>query len=424
MNGNIFEVIVVGAGPAGLMCGYYLRHLGLEHMLFDQGRMGESWRSQRWDNFRMITPFQSSLLPGSLLKARKPEAYGTSADMVSLLQEYTASFQIPITEHARVLSIEKNAGQPVFQVKVLHDNELIRTYDAWQVILAVGARNRPHIPAIAESLPSSLVQLPVTQYRNPEQLKPGGVLVIGGGQSGLEAAYDLVRQGRSVWLSCRPRVQLPQYYRGKEIHQWLSESRPFDRGTGISENPVISYAVADDRTLDLKNLHAMGVRILGPLAGASGQQLSFSPWTQADVEKAGSESVVIFRRIDDHIESQKRKAKAEGNSYVDPEPPEIEVRGLSESAGDIVSEMVRIPKSLDLAQENISTVIWATGFETSFRDVQTPLAFDQLMTHQKGITALDGLYVVGASDFAGSDYVVSAKEEAAFVANHIYGILR
>ena len=85
MNGTIFEVIVIGAGPSGLMCSYYLKHLGLDHILFDQRRIAETWRSQRWDNFRMITPLRASLLPGSLLKTRKPDAYGTAADMMRVI---------------------------------------------------------------------------------------------------------------------------------------------------------------------------------------------------------------------------------------------------------------------------------------------------------------------------------------------------
>jgi putative flavoprotein involved in K+ transport len=407
MNGTIFEVIVVGAGPSGLMCSYYLKHLGLEHMLFDQGRIGESWRSQRWNNFRMITPLRSSILPGALLKSRKPESFGTATEMATLLQEYVSTFQLPVTEQAQVISIEKAQNSPVFQVKVLHDNDTVRTYDAWQVVIAAGASNRPFIPPIAQSLPASVDQLHASSYVQEDHLKSGGVLVVGGGQSGLEIAQDLLQQGRKVWLSGTPHPQLPRQYRGKEIFQWLTDARLLDRSMsmpGLQKTPVISYAIDDDAILERSSLSTRGVHMLGMIASVEGSRLTFSGWALSDIEAALMASRSILQEIDHCIELQGvAAADAEGAIDLGPLP---------------------VTETLDLLAENINTIVWATGFTSSFSNIACPLTEGQLMNHDRGATAVEGLYVVGANRFAGTDYVVGSKEDASSVANLIYGVLR
>ena len=407
MNGNIFEVIVVGAGPAGLMCSYYLKHLGLEHMLFDRGRLGESWRTQRWDNFRMITPFKASHLPGAKLKTRKPEAYGTAADMAVMLQEYVSAFQLPITEQAQVLSIGKASDSPVFQVSVLHDNEIVRTYDAWQVVVAAGCSNRPFVPSLSESLSDKFGKIHSSAYRDEQQLKPGGVLVVGGGQSGLEIAQDLVSQGRKVWLSSRPHPQLPREYRGREIFQWLTETKLLeDRSLMLNDqrSPVITYELDDVSTLTRSSLAERGVNMLGELVQVRGQVVTFAPWCQADVDAVNESSSSILSVIDAFITNQKLDAVESS--------PRHDVGASPEAA------------SFDLEKEGITNIIWATGYSSSFKDIQYPMPFQENLHLENGLTSVDGLYIVGSNLMANSDYVVGAKIQASFVSNHIYGTLR
>lgn len=424
MNGTIFEVIVIGAGPAGLMCSYYLKHLGLEHVIFEQGRMGESWRSQRWDNFRMITPFRSSVLPGSLLKARKPDAHGSAADMVALLQEYVSSFQLPITEQARVLSVKKEPESPVFQVRVRHDNELERTYDAWQVIVAAGASNRPVVPPIAMALPASIEQLHVSQYRCADTLKPGGVLIVGGGQSGLEVAYELLRQGREVSIAARPHAELPQVYRGKEIFQWHAETRCLEyAGT---RNPVIVYPIDDEANLTLASLKAMGARVLGELSHGSGGVVTFLPWRTEDIARVKGAARAVLECIDKHCAEEKStKGGEESGSEGVKEGAPFETEGIPSNRVVDEGEAIAVAGAqLDLLREQVNTVIWATGFTGSFNAIETPLSSEELMAHQRGVTVMEGLYVVGSGSMAGSDYVAGAKDDASYVTNRIYGVLR
>ncbi|MEJ1241804.1 NAD(P)-binding domain-containing protein [Chryseolinea sp. T2] len=405
MNGNIFEVIVVGAGPSGLMCSYYLKHLGLEHILFDRGRLAESWRSQRWDNFRMITPFKANLLPGAKLKTRKPDAYGSAADMVTMLQEYVSAFQLPVTEQAQVLSVEKAPNSPVFQVKVIHDNEMTRTYDAWQVVVAAGISNRPVIPPIAISLPKDIDQLHSSGYRQENKLKPGGVLVVGGGQSGLEIAHDLLSQGRSVWLSSAPHAQLPRDYRGNDIFQWLADSRVLEEGFGASHPmPAITYPLDDEVAITRSSLANRGVRMIGELARVEGQKLVFPEWKKEAIDSANAYSSSILRAIDQRISGEKLASPPyEGNNTLDALP---------------------VAEVLDLIDAGITNVIWATGYSGSIPDIEYPVSTEQMQIQSKGLTSVEGFYVVGGAHTANSDYVVGAKDQASFVTNHIYGILR
>lgn len=402
MNGTIFEVVVIGAGPAGLMCSYYLKHLGLEHIIFDQGHVGETWRAQRWDNFRMITPFQSSLPPGALLKTRLPDAFGSASDMVAILQEYTASFQLPVKEQARVLSVDKPPGSPVFQVQVLDDNETVRSYDAWQVIVAVGASNRSRIPPVASSLPASVEQLHSSSFKNADQLTAGAVLVVGGGQSGMEITHELIAHGRAVWWSSTPRIELPRYYRGKELSKWLMEAGLPDVGeVRDGEHPVTTYALDEDKVLDRATLASMGARMTGRLEGISGSKLTFASLSDADLKTATSASATLLAAIDNYI-----------------------TRENIDAPGSCVTGRVSAVEAmeLDIIREGISAIIWATGFNDSLDTIQWPSGTD-MRASERGLTSLDGLYVVGGSA-AGRDYVVAAKDEASHVTNRIYGILR
>ena len=129
MNGSILEVIIIGAGHAGLSASYYLKHLGLEHVVFERGKIGESWRSQRWDSFTMNTSNRLNVLPGFIYKGKKPEAYSSATEFVKSLEDYVSKFQLPVEENSSVLSIDKLQPNPYYTVTVSQDNEGIRTYN-------------------------------------------------------------------------------------------------------------------------------------------------------------------------------------------------------------------------------------------------------------------------------------------------------
>ncbi len=412
----ILEVAVIGAGPAGLLSGYYLRHLGLDHVIFDKGRLAESWLTQRWDSFRMMTSLQRTLLPGMPLKSRKPDGYATAGEFVAMLHEYVSAHQLPVSENSQVIAIERSPNSPVFQLKVLQEGEVTRTYDAWQVIVAAGARSTPVIPRIATTLPGDPVQLHASRYRNVEQLAPGTVLVVGSGQSGLEIAYDLARQGRRVLLSTQPRVQLPRWYRGREIFEWTTE-------IAAADQPLIGYD-HDEEPVDYATLSSLGVVFIGPLVLAEGRVVHAAGIAADEIARTEAASRDVLQVIDLRMDEQEREAlKRETGHQADTDAQEREQEGTEREFRGFFFPPIG-PSVINIDREEISTVIWATGFTDAFKDIVFPPGFSMTPTHGKGTTSVEGIYTVGAGVCGRVSFVTDLKDDASFVTNRIYSALR
>ena len=417
MNGTILEVAVIGAGPSGLLSGYYLRHLGLDHVIFDKGHLAESWLTQRWDNFQMMTSLQRTLVPGMSLKLRKPDSYATASEFVTMLQEYVSTHQLPVSENSQVVSIERSPNSPVFQLKVLQDGDVTRTYDAWQVIVAVGAMSNPRVPPIATALPPDIVQWHASLYKNAEQLVPGTVLVVGSGQSGLEIAYDLVRQGKRVLLSAHPRVQLPRWYRDREIFEWTKE-------IALADQPVI-FCERDEQVIDYATLSSLGVVFIGPLVSA-GKRAVYAAGVEADeINRAEAASRNVLQAIDVRIEEQQRevlKKETDGQPESGDHQRAQDDVIAKEFPGFFFPQVG--PSTVDLDREQISTVIWATGFTDAFKDIKFPPGFSLDRVRGRGTTTIDGIYVVGAGIGDRMACVTDVKDDASYVTNRIYSVLR
>ena len=221
VTGSI-DVVVVGAGQAGLAVSYYLRSFGIEHVVLERGRVGESWRSARWDSFTLVTPNWMTRLPGYELAA------GTGADfisrdaMVGLLERFGGG--LPVRADTEVISV--TAGGHGYRV-VPPDQEI----SARAVVIAGGGQRLPVIPALAARLPASLHQCDAAHYRNPAGLPPGAVLVVGGGKSGAQIADELAIAGREVLLATSRVARVPRRYRGRDAHEWSVELGLYDQAT-------------------------------------------------------------------------------------------------------------------------------------------------------------------------------------------------
>ncbi|MEP6735539.1 MAG: NAD(P)-binding domain-containing protein [Chryseolinea sp.] len=414
MNGSILEVIVVGAGHAGLITSYYLKHLALEHMIFERGRIGETWRSQRWDNFRMITPDRLNVLQGSTAKIKNPDGYSGAQTLVNAMKDYVSAYQLPVTENSTVISIDKAPGSPVFTVKVSHDNDMVRSYDCWQVIVASGAMSQKVIPAMSENIDHSIKQLHSIEYKNASLLPEGGVLVVGGGQSGCDIAYDVAKSGRQVFLSSNGSPTLSRSYRGKDILDWLILSKQMESGSDragpTSQGPIISTD-ADIPFFDLKFLEAQGIKLLGSLDKVDGTILFFRDGIGKIVQAAREYDNVQRKAIDDYISASQVET---GDNLAE--------KNVSLSSAEFSSQ-----KKLDLKTSNISTIVWATGYTGNFDFIKLPV-FNRhgLVEHHEGVTAVDGLYFVGFpwQRAQKSGFIFGVKEYASFVANKAYSALR
>ena len=418
MNGSILEVIIVGAGHAGLSASYYLKHLGLEHVVFERGKIGESWRSQRWDSFTMNTSNRLNVLPGFFYKGKKPDAFSSATDFVRSLEDYVSSFQLPVAETSTVLSIDKLQPNPYFTVTVAQDNEAVRTYNCWQVIIASGSLNVPFVPAFSKQISSDIVQLHSSRYRNPSQLPQGSVLITGSAQSGCQLAEELLEAGRKVYLSTSKVPRIPRQYRGKDIMDWLidtkfmaTDSSALQSG-GCNTEPLLTGAGGLGQTLSLQSLVDKGAVLLGRTENASSDQIFFDNNVMEHITFADEFSVKVKKTIDDFIlRTQVRTAEAT----------------LDDADSPYTDAIVVSPSSINLKEQGITSIIWATGFCGKYDYIKLPaLDSNGQPMHKQGVSPVEGLYFVDCSWQRNhkSNFVFGIKDDAGFVSSKVYSALR
>ena len=371
------EVVVIGGGQAGLAMSRALGERGVEHVVLERGRVGERWRSERWDSLRLLTPRWLSRLPGFAYRGPDADGFMTRDEVVHFLAAYAASFGAPVEEGVAVTAVARDGEG--FRVETGRG-----PWRAETVVIATGHCHQAAVPAWAEHLPAGVVQVVPNRYRNPGQLPRGGVLVVGASATGIQLALEVHRSGRPVTLAVSRHVRAPRRYRGRDLLWWYDAA-------GIGEDPTAQVAdleavrrlpslqlvgSPEHRDLDLGVLRAEGVRIVGRALGMEGGLLRLGGELAAHVAAADEWQALLLARIDWWI------AQA-GISAPPPEPIHPVVLGPA-------------PVSLDLAAEGIHTVLWATGFRRSYPWLRIPvLDAHGEVRHQGGVTPVPGLYVLG-----------------------------
>jgi putative flavoprotein involved in K+ transport len=406
MNGTAgqVDVVIVGAGQAGLTVSYYLRAFGVEHVVLERGRAGESWRSARWDSFTLVTPNWMTRLPGYALAAGTAGEFLPRDAVVSLLGGFARG--LPVQAGTEVLAVQaRDRGYDV----VTGAGRIA----ARAVVVASGGQRCPVIPALASALPADIHQSDAGQYRRPGLLPPGAVLVVGSGQSGAQIAADLAAAGREVLLATSRVPRVPRRYRGRDIHEWAVElglyDQPAEAVTDPAEfrqpHPMLSGAHGG-QTLAYQQLARDGVRLLGRLAAAEGHALTFGPDLPRNVEYADQAAEQFRRSVDEYVARAGMAAP----------PPGTDPAERPESASGPA------PRTLDARAERISTVLWCTGFGPDTGWLRVPVRRrDGTIEHARGVTAFPGLYVAGfpwLSD-RGSGLLYGVAADSARIAQHI-----
>jgi putative flavoprotein involved in K+ transport len=402
------ETVVIGGGQAGLALSYYLTQEGRTHLVLEQGRVGETWRSGRWDSFTLNTPNWMTRLPGFPYQGDDPDGFLPRKDIVAYLEQYAASFHAPLQCGVRVTAVRQQSGGNGYVVEA----EGI-TVKARNVVLATGAYQKPKLPAVSAALSPDICQLHSSGYRNSQVLPSGAVLVVGTGQSGCQVAEDLHEGGRQVYLSTSSCGRAPRRYRGRDTAWWLTRLGFFDMTPDQLPSPAARFECAPHISgnhggdINLCSFARQGMILLGHVQAAQGNQLLLAPNLEENLARADAFERQLTRRIDEYI--KQTGIEAEANRTTD----------QASSHGTTATKPVL---ALDLQAAGISTIVWASGYRPDFSWIQIPI-FDERGSpaHRRGVTAFPGLHFLGLPWLhkRKSSLLYGVGEDAAFIASAI-----
>ena len=373
--------VVIGAGQAGLAMSWWLAERSIDHVVLERGEVAHTWRSERWDSLTLLTPNWQSRLPGHRYEGDDPDGFRTMAETIAFIERYAARVAPPLRTHCPVVSV-RSAGDGY---------EVVAEQDTWQckaVVLATGAFNLAQVPKVAQDIPAGMAQLTTSQYRNPDRLDPGGVMVVGAAASGAQIADEIQRSGRPVTLAVGEHVRAPRTYRGRDIQWWMDATGLNDERYDQVENlrrarNLSSFQIAghaDRRDIDLNALTSLGVALVGRLAAVRDGKAQFSGSLRNLCELADLKQNRLLDTIDEW-------AATHGVSDVVAAPHRPEPTRLEASP----------PLGLDLRRAGIRTIVWATGFRPDYSWLELPvLDAKGNIRHDGGVvTEAPGLYVMG-----------------------------
>ena len=349
-------------------------------MVLERGEVANSWRHERWDSLRLLTPNWQCRLPGFRYDGPDPDGYMTSADVVALIEWFAGRVRAPV-----------RAGTNVSSVRRTDDGYHVTTSGGEircrAVVLASGACNRPTVPDFANAVPPAVEQLTPFTYRGPSQLPDGGVLVVGASATGVQLAAELRRSGRPVFLSVGEHVRLPRTYRGRDVLWWMDASGVWDQRYDELEDltrarrlPSPQLVGTPERTtLDLNALSALGVEFVGRWAAVRDGRALFSGGLRNVCSLADLKMDRLLGVFDEWA--------AAGGSDAEFDPPERLAP----------TQLPGSPRlQLDLSSGEIRAIVWATGFRPDYRWLEVPVvdAKGQLR-HDGGLVDSPGLYALG-----------------------------
>jgi putative flavoprotein involved in K+ transport len=374
-------VVIVGAGHAGLAMSRCLTECSIDHVVIERGEVANSWKTERWDSLRLLTPNWQSRLPGYRYAGADPDGYRTMPETVAFIERYAETIGAPVQTHTRVTSLRRT------------DDGYVTTTDRgeWRsavVVLASGACNIASVPPLAEALPATISSLTPMQYRNPGELAPGGVLVVGASATGVQIADEIQRSGRPVTLAVGEHIRMPRLYRRRDIQWWMDaagilaqrydEVDDINRARNVPSLQLAGYP--DRRSVDLNSLGAIGVKRVGRLAGIRDGKAQFS----GSLANKAALSDLKMNRLLEAIDAW---AAASGSDAALEPPQRFEPTRLEASP----------PLSLDLRRGGIRSIIWATGYRPDYSWLDVPVLDRKGRVRHDGGIVLDspGMYLMG-----------------------------
>jgi len=396
------EALVIGAGQAGVAMSEHLAREGIPHLVLERDRIAERWRTGRWDSLVMNGPAWHDRFPG-LAFAGDPEGFPGKDMVAAYFEAYAAKIAAPIRCGVEVTSLRRNSDGPGF----VADTTAGRV-EARYVISATGPFQRPLMPTLVPER-AGITQIHSATYRNPGQLPPGGVLVVGAGSSGAQIADELRQAGRQVTLSVGPHGRPPRRYRGRDFVWWLGVLNKWDaEAPPTADHVTIAVSgAAGGKTVDFRRFAESGIRLVGRATVFEAGVMGFAADLPANLARGDADYLAVLDEAD-------AWALRNGADL----PPDPEARAIPPDPGCVANPIL----SLDLAHEGISSIIWATGYALDFGWMQLD-AFDANghPRHQRGVAAEPGLYFLGLPWQArrGSAFIWGVWHDAKHVADHI-----
>ena len=398
--------VVIGAGHAGLAASRCLTARSIDHVVLERGEVANSWRQERWDSLRLLTPNWQSRLPGYHYEGRDPDGYMTMREVVDFISRYAVVTAAPVRTHTTVTSVTRtDVGYTVTtNTGVLQSRA---------VVLAGGACNVPSVPSLAQALPPHVQSVTPFDYRNPGHLPEGGVLVVGASATGVQLADEIARSGRAVVLSVGEHVRLPRTYRGRDVLWWMDASgvwnQRYDEVDDLTRarrlpSPQL-VGTPEHRTLDLNSLTAAGVEIVGRLAGVRDGQALFSGGLRNQFALADLKMNRLLTTFDDWSRVQGRDGDVDLPERLEP------TRAPSSSR-----------LNLDLRKGEIRSIIWATGFRPDYSWLDVPVVDHKgYLRHDGGVVDAPGLYVLGLPVLRRrkSSFIHGAEDDARELVDHL-----
>lgn len=414
MPGSVTRIptVIIGAGHAGLSVSKLLTERGVDHVVLERGKVANTWRHERWDSLRLLTPNWQARLPGFEYEGDEPDGFMTMGEVVGFIDAYASIVNAPVETGVNVSSVRRRDDS--YEVTANG-----RVWDAGAVVLATGGFNLPKLPPVATHLPAGVESVTAQDYKRPDQLGEGGVLVVGASSTGIQIAHEIQRSGRPVTVAVGEHVRMPRTYRGRDIQWWLDRLGRLDERYDEVDDIVRARHVPspqlvgtpDRSTLDLNSLSGLGVRLVGRLSAINEGTAYFS----GSLRNVCSLADLKMIRLLDEIDEWASEIGLDGQ--VDPS------HRFPETVVDDDPLLIH-----DLTAGDFETVLWATGYRSDYSWLDIPV-LDRKgeIKHDGGVvTDSPGLYRIGLNFLRRrkSSFIHGAEDDAIDITDHLSAYLQ
>ena len=402
--------MVIGAGHAGLATSRFLTDRSIDHVVLERGDVANSWRRERWDSLRLLTPNFQSRLPGLHYEGADPNGFMTAGEVVDFISRFASIARAPVRTQTTVTSVTRT--DEGYHVETSNGPIACRA-----LVVASGACNRPSVPAVRESIPASIRQFTPFDYRNPEQLPQGRALVVGASATGVQLAAEIQRSGRPTTLAVGEHVRLPRLYRGRDVLWWMDVSGVWNqrydtiddltRARGLPSPQLVG--TPERATLDLNALAALGVQLVGRLSMVRDGRALFS----GGLRNLFALADLKMERLLDTFDDWARTTRLDADIA---EPERFQPTRLPDAS----------PLQIDLRTGEVTSIVWATGFRPDYSWMHVPVVDDKgHLRHEGGVVDSPGMYAIGLPVLRRrkSTFIHGVEDDAREVTEHLAGYL-